>query len=461
MQLTRMRTAIAATFAVLCIGTLGAVSAMAATDDYMYSIDDVTHIQQICAEFEEPEKYASMYDDYDVDGDGDITIQDATLIQMHCAELIDIHSDDFKSKYQKVTYITIVKQEIVLGAGETYTIKIKTDASHIDYKSLNQSIAVVDSNGKITGLNPGKAVIECKAGKYTAKCNVTVLDTPTNLSLSVSNSMPKVGHTLTVTAKAGNGAKLTKESIKWKVSSSVMKIESTGDDTLTVKAMTLGSAIITVESFNGKTASYELSVSDTDTYCIDISSWQGNDVDFNKIKAAGIDYVIIRVGYGKETSQIDKQFNNYYTGAKAAGLKVGAYWFSYSTTVQGGYDEAYACLDCLNGKQLDMPVYYDLEYLPAIQSLSKNQYTQMTLNFCSTLQNAGYRTGVYTGYYEYRDSLDKQKLIDNDNSIWIALWSSSCSMPCDIWQYTDKGRINGISTDVDMDRIYNLYIAEP
>ena len=91
--------------------------------------------------------------------------------------------------------------------------------------------------------------------------------------------------------------------------------------------------------------------------CIDISTWQQN-VDFNKVKAAGVTAVIIRGGFS-ETK--DNQFENHYRGARAAGLKIGAYWYSYAYSVSEAEKEAKACISVLSGKSFDLPVYYDME----------------------------------------------------------------------------------------------------
>lgn len=192
--------------------------------------------------------------------------------------------------------------------------------------------------------------------------------------------------------------------------------------------------------------------------CLDISTWQGY-VDFNKVKSAGYNYVILRAGFGREYSQKDNTFERNYANAKAAGIKVGVYWFSYSTSPSDAYREANACLYCLNGKQLDMPVYYDLEYQPAM-SMSNSNYTQMALNFCSAIKKAGYKSGVYSSASVYGYLLNRQTLINNGVSIWNAQWSSYCSVPCDIWQYSEKGQVNGISASVDMNYIHNLNVVD-
>ena len=93
---------------------------------------------------------------------------------------------------------------------------------------------------------------------------------------------------------------------------------------------------------------------------IDVSQHQGN-IDFGKVKAAGYDFVIIRAGYGKYASQKDPYFEQNYAGAKAAGLNVGAYWYSYADSTANAKLEAEACLQVIKGKTFEYPIYFDLE----------------------------------------------------------------------------------------------------
>lgn len=126
---------------------------------------------------------------------------------------------------------------------------------------------------------------------------------------------------------------------------------------------------------------------------IDVSYCQTN-VDYNKVKADGIDTVIIRAGFGRETYQKDAQFEEHYKRAKAAGLKVGVYWFSYAYSVAEAKKEASACLYCLNDRKLDLPVFYDLE-LGSQTKLGKDTLTAMAVAFCECVKAHGYSAGVY------------------------------------------------------------------
>ena len=355
--------------------------------------------------------------------------------------------------------IKLDKTSITLGVGEQYdfssSIPNGTAAYFRSYYLDNTAIATVQkSGGLMTAKTAGTTTIRCKLSSgREATCKVTVKSAPSSVTLNYTTSTLKVGQSEAIKVTYNNNAYSFKN--KWTSSNKyVATINSDGK----IYAKSLGSTTISYRTYNNKTASFKLTVSGSAVKCLDISTWQGY-VDFNKVKSAGYNYVILRAGFGREYSQKDNTFERNYANAKAAGIKVGVYWFSYSTSPSDAYREANACLYCLNGKRLDMPVYYDLEYQPAM-SMSNSNYTQMALNFCSTIKKAGYKSGVYSSASVYGYLLNRQTLINNGVSIWNAQWSSYCSVPCDIWQYSEKGQVNGISASVDMNYIHNLNVVD-
>lgn len=355
--------------------------------------------------------------------------------------------------------IKLDKTSITLGVGEQYdfssSIPNGTAAYFRSYYSDNTAIATVQkSGGLMTAKTAGTTTIRCKLSSgREATCKVTVKSAPSSVTLNYTTSTLKVGQSEAIKVTYNNNAYSFKN--KWTSSNTyVATVNSDGK----IYAKSLGSTTISYRTYNNKTASFKLTVSGSAVKCLDISTWQGY-VDFNKVKSAGYNYVILRAGFGRENSQKDNTFDRNYANAKASGLKVGVYWFSYSTSPSEAYREANACLYCLNGKRLDMPVYYDLEYQPAM-SMSNSNYTQMALNFCSTIKKAGYKSGVYSSASVYGYLLNRQTLINNGVSIWNAQWSSYCSVPCDIWQYSEKGQVNGISASVDMNYIHNLNVVD-
>ncbi len=191
--------------------------------------------------------------------------------------------------------------------------------------------------------------------------------------------------------------------------------------------------------------------------CIDVSYSQTN-IDFKKVKADGITSVIIRAGYGRESSQKDKQFETHYKNAKAAGLKVGAYWYSYANGVADAKKEAAACLECIKGKTFNLPVYYDLEDNSQVK-LGKNKITEIAKAFCNTLKDEGYRVGVYANANWFRNYLDYTAL-KKLYSIWLANYSTSNALDCDIWQNSSTGKVSGVSGNVDTNVILNSNVIK-
>ena len=353
--------------------------------------------------------------------------------------------------------ITLNKTSITLGVGEKYdlnsSIPNNTAAYYRLYYSNNTSIAPVQkAGGLVTAKTAGTTTIRCKLSNgKEAICKVTVKSAPSSVTVSDKSATLKVGQSKTLKATLNNNAYSYRST--WTSSNTyVATVNSTGK----ISAKSQGTATITYKTYNGKTASCKLTVSGSAAKCIDVSTWQGS-IDFKKVKSAGYDYVIIRAGYGKEKSQKDNMFETNYKKAKSAGLKVGAYWFSYAMSPSTATAEADACLSCIKGKKFELPVYYDMEYQPAM-STSNSNYTKMAVNFCNKLKSNGFKSGVYSSASVYDYLLNRTTLKNNGISIWNAEWYIKPSITCDVWQYSETGRINGISTAVDLNYIYDLNI---
>ena len=187
---------------------------------------------------------------------------------------------------------------------------------------------------------------------------------------------------------------------------------------------------------------------------IDVSAHQGS-INWASVKSAGIDFAMIRTGYGSEAwdQQTDKYFETNYAGATANGIKVGAYHYSYATNVSMASDEADFCLHILNGRKLDYPVAYDVEDKSQL-GLSTDTLGQMVQAFCSKIQAAGYKTVVYSYYNFYNAHLTSPLVAQYDT--WIAHTGvdSTPFSPYTMWQYGWK-TIPGISGSCDSD--YSFY----
>ncbi len=191
--------------------------------------------------------------------------------------------------------------------------------------------------------------------------------------------------------------------------------------------------------------------------CIDVSEWQGV-IDWKKVKSDGYDYAILRAGFGRVASQIDQTFEYNYKNAKAAGVKLGAYWYSYATDKDIALKEAKACLEVLGNRYLEMPVFFDMEE-SSMTKLSKNALTEIARTFCDTLIKAGYRAGVYSNLNWFTNYLD-YNAIRKLYPVWLAQYYEEAQLDCDVWQYSSEGKVSGISGNVDMNIIYNAEIIK-
>lgn len=199
-------------------------------------------------------------------------------------------------------------------------------------------------------------------------------------------------------------------------------------------------------------------------YGIDVSYYQGN-IDWNKVKNSGIEFVIIRVGYrgygSAGTLVEDPKFKTYMSGAAQAGLKVGVYFYTQAINTKEAAEEAQFVLDRIKGYQLDMPVYYDIESVDYDSGrldnagLSKAQKTELCKSFCNTVINAGYESGVYANKTWLTYMIDG-KALGELYPIWLAHYTSNTDYAerIDMWQYTGSGTVSGISAYTDMNVWY-------
>lgn len=188
---------------------------------------------------------------------------------------------------------------------------------------------------------------------------------------------------------------------------------------------------------------------------IDVSKYQKN-VDYGKVKKSGIDFVLIRAGYGKYISQKDSEFEKHYKNAKDAGLKVGAYWYSYANSVDEAKEEAKICLQAIKGKTFEYPIYFDLEEQDQFAK-GKSFCDSIVKAFCNELEKAGYWAGLYISRSPLQTHISSD--VAKRYALWIAEYSDKCKYDGDygIWQYSSKGKISGVSGNVDCDYCYIDY----
>lgn len=197
---------------------------------------------------------------------------------------------------------------------------------------------------------------------------------------------------------------------------------------------------------------------------IDVSKWQGN-IDWKKVKASGIDYAIIRVGYrgyGSGALVEDPYFRQNIEGATKAGLKVGVYFFSQAITTAEAVEEASMAINAVKGYKLHYPIYFDTELATTnstgrADNLGSGQRTDIANAFCQTVRNSGYKAGVYASksWFQYRVNYSTLSKYD----IWLAHYTTATDFAhrYDMWQYTGTGSCPGVSGSVDLNWAYKVY----
>lgn len=196
---------------------------------------------------------------------------------------------------------------------------------------------------------------------------------------------------------------------------------------------------------------------------IDVSYHNGT-LDWSTIKAAGVDFAILRAayrGYGTEGTLVrDAKFAEYMQGAMSQGIPVGAYIYSQAITTAEAVQEANYILNIVRGYSLDLPIVFDYEFagvksgrLDSAWSsgkLNKSKMTDIALAFCDTIKNAGYDAMVYANKTFLSKNLDHEVIENAGYDVWLAHYTTNTNYTGDykIWQYTSSGKIPGIANKV-------------
>lgn len=189
---------------------------------------------------------------------------------------------------------------------------------------------------------------------------------------------------------------------------------------------------------------------------IDVSQWQGN-IDWQKVKDAGVDFAIIRAGYGKMLYQEDPMFDKNMEGAQAVGIDCGSYWYSYALTVEDAVQEAETCYEIIKDYDFKYPIYFDIED-PSQKRLSTAEVSAIIEAFCTTLQSKGYYVGLYSFTNLLTTRVYEEVLEKYD--VWVAHFkvpAPAYYKEYGMWQYDDTGWVNGINNEVDLDHCYINY----
>ena len=190
---------------------------------------------------------------------------------------------------------------------------------------------------------------------------------------------------------------------------------------------------------------------------IDVSTHNGA-IDWDKVKASGIEFAMIRAGYGQ--NHIDSKFKFNISECNRVGIPCGVYWFSYALNAAAAKREAQYCLEAVKQYRLEYPIAFDFEYDSVSYAqkqgvtITKALASEIAKAFCDEIEAANY----YVVNYANPDYLARYFTADivEKFGLWLAAWNTKANPPrsCDIWQFSSTGKVNGISGNVDMNRCY-------
>ncbi len=368
---------------------------------------------------------------------------------------------------------TAVKIEgsAVIQMGSTSSLKGTTtpEGGVITWTSDNTGIVTIDGNGVMTGVSEGTAAITGTCGDAKAVWQVKV--TKNYIGDTVTKLKDKDGNQVYVKNSDGKYVEAVyadyyKDQMLY-LRRANAECFYTGWQTIdgyTYFYDKNGKYVTGEQVIQGAKYSFDSQgrmSSNSGTLGIDVSKWNGS-IDWNAVKNSGVSYVIIRCGYrGSSTGALieDPKFASNIKGAKAAGLKVGVYFFSQAVNEVEAVEEASMALNLVSGYGLDYPIFLDVEASNGRgDAIDVGTRTAVCKAFCATIQNSGYKAGVYANTTWFTTKINAGSL--TGYKIWLAQYASAPTYTAtkyDMWQYTSKGSVNGISGSVDMNISYLNY----
>ncbi|WP_051212322.1 GH25 family lysozyme [Butyrivibrio fibrisolvens] len=381
----------------------------------------------------------------------------------------------FKDGTKKNCTVTVAKGDgkielssskaTIIAGGTAITLIAKVTGlkdTTVIWKSSDESIAVVDK-GKVTGKKAGTVKITATSkadASVTATCEVTVKDGAGDLKDKNGN--------IVYVAENGTYRKATiadyDKADKFFIQKEGKLYRYTGWQTIegyTYYYDKNGNFVTGDQVIQGAKYSFgadgRLSTG-SGVLGIDVSKWNGS-IDWSQVKNSGVSYVIIRCGYrGSSTGALieDPKFRANIKGATGAGLKVGVYFFTQAVTDVEAVEEASMVISLIKGYNISCPVFLDVEAAHGrADGISVSTRTAVCKAFCATIKNAGYTAGIYANKTWLNSYIDAPAL--TGYKIWLAQYSTAPTYSrtrYDMWQYSSKGSVAGISGRVDMNISY-------
>ncbi len=386
-----------------------------------------------------------------------------------------------------LTSVKVEPTETMVKAGDSTTLKATaefndgstvTDGSKFTWSSEDESLATVDGEGKVTGVKYGTVRILVKykdsSGNETSSaCTVKVEQDPEKDTTTLLKD--KNGNQVYIINEDGQYveakyADYFTEDEFYILKETETEVKYTGWQTIDGNTYYFdenGNKVTGEQVIQGVTYKFDsngaLIVEKGAILGIDVSKWNGT-INWTSVKNSGVKFVIIRCGYrGSATGVLveDSAFKKNVQGAQAVGLKVGVYFYTQAINEVEAVEEASMALELLQGISLSYPVFIDTEYTTSrtgrADKIDKATRTAICRAFCETIRSGGYVPGIYASKDWYINNLNYGSL--SGYCIWLAQYASATTFTqhYDIWQYSEKGSVDGIKGTVDMNYSYMGY----
>lgn len=394
---------------------------------------------------------------YDVDGNGSINVNDAVcFLTMYARKAVGLdpvppdgwpltppNPNESEATETTTTTTTTTTTEETTTTTTTTTIPITTTmttTTTVPTTTTTTTLTTTLPTTTSTTTTTAKATTTQK----TTKASTTTAKVTTQKITTMAGTTTATGKT---TAQSGTTTATGKTTTKARTTTATTKATTTTAKTTAKPAATTTVITYATKPGIGAGAIFE---------GVDVSVYQGN-IDWNRAKADGIEFAIMRAGYGKYVSQKDKYFDQNMKNAKAAGLPCGVYWFSYALTPEDAIKEADACYEVIKNYKLEYPVSFDME-TESQMKLPKETVAQIIEAFCGRMESYGYYTTLYT-YASFLNYKVEDRIFDKYD-IWVAHYNTNkpaFNRNYGLWQYSCTGSVWGITGNVDRDYVYLDY----
>lgn len=415
---------------------------------------------------------------YDVDGNGSINVNDAVcFLTMYARKAVGLdpvppegwpltppNPNESEATETTTTTTTTTTTEETTTTTTTTTIPITTTMTTTTTVPTTATITTTTTlptttltttlptttNTTTTAAKATTTQKTTKASTTNAKVTTQKITTMAGITTATGKTTAQSGTTTATgktTAQSGTTTATGKTTTKARTTTVTTKATTTTAKTTAKPAATTTVITYATKPGIGAGAIFE---------GVDVSVYQGN-IDWNRAKADGIEFAIMRAGYGKYVSQKDKYFDQNMKNAKAAGLPCGVYWFSYALTPEDAIKEADACYEVIKNYKLEYPVSFDME-TESQMKLPKETVAQIIEAFCGRMESYGYYTTLYT-YASFLNYKVEDRIFDKYD-IWVAHYNTSkpaFNRNYGLWQYSCTGSVQGITGNVDRDYVYLDY----